>query len=133
MNVLNKQQLCKLTLQRTLLIMDVLGRSGPRISNIAFGSSYCFYFFVYSVKNLPGKTYFMQTFTNYHQWRVQELRIRTIYSSWGFFSPVCSDFARSIDGLHDRFLRNQRKISHLRDELPESLRAVSGSLDKNTS
>ena len=75
-----------LTLKRTLLKWSFWGRSGPRISNIAVGSSYCFYFFVYARlkrENSPRKTYFMQTFTNYHQCRVQALSIPTIYSLWG--------------------------------------------------
>ena len=46
-NVLNEQYLRTLTLKRMLLKMVVLGAFGPRISNIAVGSSYHFYFFVY--------------------------------------------------------------------------------------
>ena len=36
----------------------------------------------------------MPTFANYHQWTVQALSIRTIYSSWGFFLPVCSNLSK---------------------------------------
>ena len=106
MNVLNEQYLRTLTLKRTLLKLVC---SGPRVSNIAVGNWYHFYFFVYARlkhEKFTGKTYFMQTFANYHQWRVQALSIPTIYSLWGFLSPICSDFARNVDGLCDNFLHN---------------------------
>ena len=69
-----EQYLRKLTLRRK---RSFWGRSGPRISNIAVGSSYRFYFFVYARKAWKIRQK-KQTFTNYHQWRVQALSIRTV-------------------------------------------------------
>ena len=113
MNVLNKQHLHKLTLKRTLLKMVVLGVFGAK--DFEYRSWQLVSLLLFCLRSFKAwkirreKTYIMQTFTNYHQWRVQALTIPTIlsiYSLWGFFSPVCSDFARNIDGSNDHFLHN---------------------------
>ena len=54
---------------------------GFRFLRLALCISYCFFATpVYSVKNSPENTHFMQTSANHHQWTVQVLSIKTIYS-----------------------------------------------------
>ena len=45
----------------------------------------------------------MQTLTNHHQWIVQVLDIRMMYSLWGFYSPVSSTLAQIFVCLLDYF------------------------------
>ena len=54
----------------------------------------------------------MQSFTNHHQWIVQVLGIRMMYSLWGFYSPASSTLAQIFVCLLDHFyvLKLARKL-----------------------